>query len=89
MKIADFIKEISVLNIDELFWRTDELIKSRQKKEASKDKLYEKLQNLDVCDKNYDRKFDDLQKVLDKLYDYLILLRPHFHLYYINCFLNL
>ena len=36
-KIADFIKEISVLNIDELFWRTDELIKSRQKKDASKD----------------------------------------------------
>jgi len=47
----------------------ERLQKLYNQKEASKDKLYEKLQNLDVCDINYDRKFDDLQKVLDKLYD--------------------
>ena len=69
-KIADFIKEISVLNIDELFWRTDELIKSRQKKEASKD-IVDELRDIrmDISNRVIRNDIDTLIESLKYNYD--------------------
>lgn len=69
-KIADFIKDISNLNIDELFWKTEQLVKSRQKKDASRD-IIEEL--MDIKSKINNREIrndiDNLIKSLRYNYD--------------------
>lgn len=36
---------------------------------GTKDKIILQIDTLDILDKNYDRKYDDLQKRLDTIYD--------------------
>ncbi len=46
----------------------ERLKKTYDQKEAAKNKFFDRMQALDICDVNYDIKFDDLQKMQDKLY---------------------
>ena len=46
----------------------ERLKKLYAQKEKSKNKFFEKMQNLDSSDLNYDMKYDDLERLHDKLY---------------------
>lgn len=46
----------------------ERLKKLYSQKEKSKNKFFEKMQNLDSSDLNYDMKYDDLERLQDKIY---------------------
>ena len=57
------------IDVDELNNERNQLIKQLRQASGAKDKLLETFDALDVTDKHYDKKYDDMQKRLEKLYD--------------------
>ena len=57
------------VDVDELNNERNQLIKQLRQASGAKDKLLETFDALDVTDKHYDKKYDDMQKKLEKLYD--------------------
>lgn len=59
----------SKVNTKELDAELEQLKKKRQQLNGSKNKLGQQMDNLDINDRHYDRKYEDMQERLYKFYD--------------------